>query len=59
MRAMGAMGVMRAMGIPMAAEENSRGIFIAMAMKDDAWIPILKKDEFPCLCQPSGSPLLA
>jgi hypothetical protein len=30
MRAMGAMGVMRAMGIPMAAEENSSGIFLAM-----------------------------
>jgi hypothetical protein len=35
MRAMGAMGVMRAMGIPMAAEENSRGISLAMAMENN------------------------
>jgi hypothetical protein len=31
------------MGIPMAAEENSRGIFIAMAMDDDELVPSLEK----------------
>jgi hypothetical protein len=35
MRAMGAMGAMRPMGIPMAAEENSKGIFLAMEMEND------------------------
>jgi hypothetical protein len=35
MRAMGAMGVMRPMGIPMAAAENSRGIFLTMAMENE------------------------
>jgi hypothetical protein len=43
----------------MAAEENSKGIFLAMAMENDVRCLILRKDEFPGFCQPSVSPLLA